>query len=113
MPSHSAEREAELSRLRRSVFVQYDEQNLLTCYMCVAKALALPPLNPNARKLCHAYSSPSAIGRHSRTAYLRFMEKKSQLDPYPMCIPKTTFKTIMHLENHARLVHGIIQRAPE
>lgn len=77
MPSDSTEREAGLSRLRRSVLVQYEEQKLLTCNKCVAKALALPPLDPNVRKLCHAYSSLSAIGKHFRIAYLRFMGKKS------------------------------------
>lgn len=102
----SPSRQAEERRLRELVTVKVDGQRITTCFFCVGTALKLPPGDPNIQQLCRDYSIPSSVARHFRSAHLRYISQDS-LPPCPIC-PGVTFKRLVHFQNHAQLVHGIV-----
>lgn len=93
-------------QLKASVFVQSPGQKLLRCFICIGKALALSPDDPEAHRLCRDFFNPSGITRHFRRIHLRNISD-SDKTICPVCVPEVKLKNKMHLQHHADAVHGI------
>lgn len=92
--------------LRRSVFVTKKGERIKRCFVCVAKALTLPPNDPNIPDLCRWFAGERETGRHFRRFHVsRLSDPLPKMD-CPMC-PGLALDHLMHLQNHAYSVHGV------
>lgn len=92
-------------QLRASVRVHKRGERLRRCFLCVGKALTLPPDDPNITALCWTYSVPASVTRHFRSVHLSKLGDDART-VCPIC-PTAKLKGKMHLQNHADVVHGI------
>ncbi|KAI1421246.1 C2H2 finger domain protein [Xylaria sp. FL1777] len=95
------------TQLRNSVLVSYvGEKKLRRCFICIGKALTLPPEDPSLPALCRVFSAPTDTARHFKSVHLSKLSPRSKV-VCPVCVPIVKLKHKMHLQNHAELVHGI------
>lgn len=92
--------------LKRSVMVQTPGERLRRCFICVSKALTLPPNNPNIKALCRTYYNAGGVTRHFRSAHLSRLGEDERL-VCPLCDPAVRLKNKERLQYHADTVHGI------
>ncbi|KAI1261826.1 hypothetical protein F5Y18DRAFT_193700 [Xylariaceae sp. FL1019] len=94
-------------QLWNSVLVsRVGSSKLSRCFICVGKALTLPPNDSNFNDLCRTFSAPAEVVRHFKSVHLSKLKSDSKV-VCPICIPKVTLEHKMHLQNHAESIHGI------
>lgn len=91
--------------LKASVYVRQPGERLRRCFLCVAKALTLPPNDAQISVLCRTYYNAGGVTRHFRSVHLANLGE-TEKTVCPIC-PHVKLKSKQHLQNHADLVHGI------
>lgn len=97
-------------QLKASVMAKSPADRLLRCFLCVAKALTLPPDDLNYNNLCQPFSTPATATRHFRNSHLaQISDKGKEWDRVqcPICVPAVRLVSKVHLQNHASDVHGM------
>lgn len=93
--------------LRESVFVKKRGERLQRCFICISKALMLPPDHPDIDRLCRIHHDPWSIGRHFKNIHLQGVKDNAKNLTCPLCDPVVKLKNKLYLQYHADAVHGI------
>lgn len=91
--------------LKASVVVRKPGERLRRCFICVGKALTLPPNDSGIPALCRTYYNTGGVTRHFRSTHLSPLGDQEKT-VCPIC-PDAKLKDKEHLRNHADRVHGI------
>lgn len=92
-------------QLRSSVLGPVGKVN--RCFFCVAKALTMPPVDPNIHELTRNFSGHPSLSRHFISHHLNQEDLVDKQILCPICVPKVVLYDKMHLQSHAQVVHGI------
>lgn len=80
-------------------------ENIRKCFICVGKALTIPPAEPLFNTLCNDFYNRSVLGRHFTNVHLNRLSDDNQTE-YPICTG-VILQDKMHLQNYAEVVHGL------
>ncbi|CAM1503378.1 Fc.00g081540.m01.CDS01 [Cosmosporella sp. VM-42] len=87
------------------VFVRNPKQRPRRCFLCVGKALSLPPNDPRGQQLIKEFHTSSDLSRHFRRRHLSNLQSGDCIH-CSVCNLKLDNK--MHLQSHALRVHGTL-----
>jgi len=88
-----------------SVFITKDEDRPRRCFLCVGEALHLEPDDPRIDKLIHPFYTHGDLTKHFRRRHLSNLREDDKLQ-CQVCVMSLDHK--MHLQNHARRIHGTV-----
>ncbi len=86
-------------QMRQSVIMSADGERPLRCFICVGKALFLPPDDANITTLCRTYYGCSEVTRHFRSQHLSRLGEDDRTQ-CPIC-PGVILIHKKHLKRHA------------
>ncbi|KAK0612279.1 hypothetical protein B0T17DRAFT_401349 [Bombardia bombarda] len=88
-----------------SVFITKDEDRPGRCFLCVGEALRLELDDPCIDKLIHVFYMSGDLTKHFRRRHLSNLREDDKLQ-CRVCVMPLDNK--MHLQNHARRIHGTV-----
>jgi hypothetical protein len=103
--THDRPADSPLRITTRSVFVKNEKERPRICFICVGKALSLPPDDPEIEKLIHEFYTPGDLTKHFKRKHLRHIIKGDRIK-CEVCRMSFQRKTL--LQNHAQRIHGTI-----
>jgi hypothetical protein len=88
-----------------SVFVHDEKERPRRCFICIGKAMSLPPDDPNVEKLIDEFYTSSDLSKHFRRRHLENLRESDEIECRVCCM---SLDNKMHLQNHARRIHGTV-----
>jgi hypothetical protein len=89
----------------RTVFVKNENERPRICFLCVGKALSLPPDDPEIENLIHEFYLPGDLTKHFKRKHLAHIREGDRVE-CSAC--KMSLRHKMDLQNHGQRVHGTV-----
>ena len=95
----------DISSAIASVFVTNRDKQSHRYFLCIRRATTLQPSNPAIEHLINPFYSPGNLSKHFKQYHLSNLQPNERLH-CRLC--NKTLDHKMHLQNHAKTVHGTI-----
>lgn len=89
----------------RTVFIKKQNERPRICFLCVSKALSLPPNDPQIDNLIRDFHAPSDLTKHFKRKYLAYIREGDRLE-CTVCQMSLQYK--MDIQSHAYRIHKTI-----
>jgi hypothetical protein len=103
--THDRPADSPLRIATRSVFVKDEKERPRICFICVGKALCLPPDDPEIENLIHEFHAPGDLTKHFKRKHLANIKEGDRLECKVCQMP---LQNKMQVQSHAHRVHGTV-----
>jgi hypothetical protein len=103
--THDRPADSPLRIAARSVFVKDEKERPRICFICVGRALSLPPDDPEIENLIHEFYTSGDLTKHFKRKHLANIKEGDRLECKVCQMP---LQHKMHVKSHAHRVHGTV-----
>lgn len=103
--THDRPADSPLRIATRAVFIKDEKERPRICFVCVGKALSLPPDDPEIENLIHEFYTSGDLTKHFKQKHLANIKEGDCLECKVCQMP---LQHKMHVQSHAHRVHGTV-----